>query len=77
VIHDNFHVVHYTAKLLHVHPRACILLKVDITKACDMVNWPFLLEMLRFIGFSRHWVNWISALLSRTSTRILLNGQPG
>jgi hypothetical protein len=36
-----------------------------------------LLELLEHLGFSRHWRNWISNLLSAASTRILLNGNPG
>jgi hypothetical protein len=34
------------------------------------------LEVLRHMGFGRQWRNWISIILS-TSTKILLNGQPG
>lgn len=52
-IHDNFRSVHLAAK--HLHARRCksILLKVDIAKAFDTVNWQFLLELLQHIGFSR------------------------
>jgi hypothetical protein len=40
---DNFMLVQQTAKLLHQHKLARILLKLDITKAFDSVSWPFLL----------------------------------
>jgi hypothetical protein len=54
-----------------------LLLKVDIAKAFDSVAWPFLLEVLQHIGFSRRWTNWISLLLSTASTKILVNGRTG
>jgi hypothetical protein len=73
-IHDNFRVVHAAAKLLHTCRHLCTLLKVDIAKAFDTVAWYFLLAMLRHMGFSRSWINWISLRLSMASTKILING---
>lgn len=49
-IHDNFILVQQTAKTLHRQKEPRILLKLDITKAFDSVPWPFLLEVLRFLG---------------------------
>ena len=76
-IHDNFRTVQLTCRLLHSVKRPSILLKVDIAKAFDTVSWAFLLELLEFMGFSRQWRDWLSALLSTASTKILLNGRPG
>lgn len=76
-IHDNFKAVQQTAKLLHARRHKSILLKVDIAKAFDTINWLFLLDLLRHLGFSRRWINWITFLLSSASTKILLNGNPG
>ena len=53
-----------------------MLIKVDIAKAFDSVAWPFLIEVLQHIGFSRRWTNWISILLSTASTRVLVNRRP-
>jgi hypothetical protein len=75
-IQDNFRFVHSEAKLLHAKHQACLLLKVDITKAFDSVTWSFLLEVLKFIGFPVVWSNWISTLLSTASMCIILNGVP-
>jgi hypothetical protein len=52
-------------------------LKVDIAKAFNSVGWPFLIEVLQHIGFSRRWTDWIAILLSTTSMRVLVNGRPG
>jgi hypothetical protein len=76
-IHDNFRAGQSTAKLLHARKRSFILYKIDIAKAFDTVTWAFLLDLLHFMGFSRRWINRVSALLSTSSTRILLNGWLG
>jgi hypothetical protein len=60
-IHDNFMTVQLgTAKLLHDRRWSCCLLKVDIAKAFNTVSWPFLFELLEFMGFSRRWIDWVA-----------------
>lgn len=76
-IHDNFKLVELAAKALHRHKKATILLKLDISKAFDTVDWSFLLQVLQAMGFGARWRDWISALISTASTSILLNGEPG
>jgi hypothetical protein len=77
LIHDNFRAVQLTAKLLHRKRKASALLKIDIVKGFDTVNWTFLLAVLKQLGFSRRCLNWISIVLSTASTKILVNGSPG
>jgi hypothetical protein len=72
-IQDNFRLVRGVAKVLHVRKR----LKLDITKAFDSVAWPFLLELLQHMGFTRKWRNWVAVLLSTASSKISLNGDHG
>ena len=57
--------------------RAAVLLKIDIAKAFDTVSWTFLLDVWRHMGFGQRWQDWISAILSTSSTKILLNSRPG
>ena len=47
----NFMLVQHTIKFLHQQKQARVLMKLDITKAFDSVSWPFLLEVLRNLGF--------------------------
>lgn len=49
-----------------------ILCKLDIEKAYDHVNWAFLIQILKGMGFGRNWLNWISFCTStmRFSTLI-------
>ena len=74
---DNFMLVQHTTKFLHQQKQSWVLLKLDITKAFDSVSWPFLLEVLRNLGFGIIWCDIISGLLASSSTQILLNGSPG
>ena len=77
ILHNNFKAARLTAKLLHRKKKECALQKIDISKVFDSVNWCFLLDLLSHMGFSRRWVNWISMILSSSSTRIICNGSPG
>ncbi|KAF8674304.1 hypothetical protein HU200_048128 [Digitaria exilis] len=76
-IHDNFKLVELATKALHKAKKASLLLKLDISKAFDTVDWSFLLHVLEAMGFGTRWRNWISALISTSSTCIILNGEPG
>jgi hypothetical protein len=51
-------------------------LKLDITKFFNTVDWSFLLEVLRKMGFGARLLPCIYALLSTASTHVLMNGSP-
>jgi hypothetical protein len=55
----------------------CLLLKLDITKAFDSVLWPFLIEVMKQLGFGQIWRDIICGLLASSATQVLLNGFPG
>jgi hypothetical protein len=74
-IQDNFRMVRGAAKLLHTRKKSLVLLKIDISKAFDLVFWPFLIKVLQFMGFPLRWTNWISVLLSTASSKVAINGQ--
>lgn len=76
-IHDNFMLVQCTARKLKALKEPTVMMKLDITKAFDSVQWPFLMEVLRALGFSDKWREWICGLLATSSTRIMVNGIPG
>jgi hypothetical protein len=74
---DIFMLVQETAKALHRQKEPRLLLKLDISKAFDSVSWPFLLEVLQHLGFGPTWCNILAKLLRSSSTRVLVNGEPG
>jgi hypothetical protein len=77
VMQDNFKAVQLSTKSLHKSKTPSALIKVDIAKAFDTVNWTFLLAILKHMGFSRRWLDWISLMLSTTSTKVVVNGSLG
>lgn len=54
-----------------------LFLKLDIAKAFDSVLWSYMLELLQRLGFGNRWREWITTLLSTTTSRFLLNGALG
>jgi hypothetical protein len=47
--------------------------KLDISKAFDSVRWDYLVSVIRQKGFPPKWCNWVAALLSSSTSRVLLN----
>jgi mannosylglycoprotein endo-beta-mannosidase len=75
-IQDNFLYVRGLARHYHRTKTSACLIKLDITKAFDSVSWEFLLELLSRRGFLARWTDWLSSILSSSSS-IMLNGCPG
>lgn len=50
------------------------MVKIDFSKAFDSLSWDFLIAVMRGCGFPERWVNWITAILSTSSSRIVVNG---
>lgn len=57
-------------------PPSC-LLKIDIRKAYDSVQWDFLEEMMLALKFPRKFVEWIMACVTTTSFFVTINGNGG
>jgi hypothetical protein len=76
-IHENFIFVQQVIKDLHKKGIPFLFIKLDIAKAFDSVNWPYLLEISTFLGFAQRRCNWLSSLWLTTSSSYLLNGQLG
>nr|GEV31370.1 putative ribonuclease H protein At1g65750 family [Tanacetum cinerariifolium] len=56
--------------------RKGIIFKVDFEKAYDCLNWRFLLDIMKRMGFGVKWCKWIESSLSSSSMSILVNGSP-
>jgi hypothetical protein len=50
------------------------VIKLDLSKAFDRVNWLYIRMLLIHLGFGLEFVNWIMACLNSVSFSILLNG---
>ncbi|KAG7546653.1 Zinc finger CCHC-type [Arabidopsis suecica] len=56
----------------NIEPRA--MLKVDIRKAFDSVNWDFILSALRALRIPEKFVGWISECITTPTFSVCLNG---
>ena len=51
-------------------------MKLDISKAYDRVEWPFLQGVMVKLGFPEKWINWVMGCVTTPSFSILINGKP-
>ena len=51
-------------------------LKLDMSKAYDQVEWYFLEELIRKMGFNERWINHIMGCVKIVSYFVLVNGEP-
>jgi mannosylglycoprotein endo-beta-mannosidase len=75
-IHDNYLYVCNLTRRFHHTKTATLLLKLDISKAFDLVRWDYLISFLAHRGFPTRWINWITSLLSSSTSMAMLNGVP-
>ena len=58
-ISDGIILVHEILHSIKSRKLPGMLVKQDIVKAYDKLNWQFIRKMLEAFGFSQNWVNWI------------------
>jgi hypothetical protein len=52
------------------------MLKLDLAKAFDRIEWSFIVSALRRQGFQDQFISLVHACISTTSLSILVNGEP-
>ncbi|KAL1549150.1 hypothetical protein AAHA92_17285 [Salvia divinorum] len=58
-------------------PTPNVAIKIDMAKAYDRVQWPFLLKILRHMGFSEEaWLGLIERCIGSCWFSVLVNGAP-
>ena len=53
-----------------------MMLKLDLSKAFDKLNWNFIGNMLEAFGFHQSWIRWITNLITMPLLLFMLNGVP-
>jgi hypothetical protein len=53
-----------------------MLIKLDLSKSFDSLNWNYIFNILATFGFSENWLQWVKSLISMTFFSILVNGSP-
>lgn len=73
---DGIILTHETIHSLKKSKQAGMLLKIDLSKAFDKLNWTYIKSVLIAFGFSPTWVRWIMTLVSSPLCFVLVNGIP-
>ncbi|XP_071728387.1 uncharacterized protein [Rutidosis leptorrhynchoides] len=73
---DGALIANETVDFLKAKKTKGLIFKVDFEKAFDSLNWKFLLDVMKCMGFGVKWRSWISSCLKSASVSILVNGSP-
>lgn len=73
---DGVLIANETMDFLKKTKKKSLIFKVDFEKAYDSLNWDFLSEIMRCMGFGSKWCKWVEACLQSASVSILVNGSP-
>ncbi|XP_074292350.1 uncharacterized protein LOC141619219 [Silene latifolia] len=78
IISDNvlvaFEIFHYMKNSKSTEGHMAI--KLDMAKAYDRVEWPFLQRILTVMGFDSAWINRVMECVQTVSFAVLINGTP-
>lgn len=78
-ITDNILITHETLQYLKISEamkRCAMVVKTDMSKAYDRIEWDFLERVLLQLGFDPVWVNWVMECVTTVSYSYLINGEP-
>ena len=70
---DGILIANETVDYLKKRKEKGLIFKVDFEKAYDSINWRFVIDIMKRMGFGGKWCNWISSCLSSATMSILVN----
>jgi hypothetical protein len=79
LISDNILAAYETLHTMHMRmwsKEGFTVIKLDMSKAYDRVEWNFLLAMMQRMGFDSKWIQLISMCVQTASYAVLINGVP-
>jgi hypothetical protein len=72
---DAIGTAHECIHNIRARKQKALILKLDLMKAYDCVNWDFLHMILVQTGFNVKTLNWIMSCVVRSSSLVLINGE--
>lgn len=75
LILDNVFTCYESMEWAQESKQNLVILLLDIEKAYDRVNWSFLKETMKKLGFSKNWINSTSTLYEGGKSSIIINRQ--
>jgi hypothetical protein len=79
LITDNVLVAYETLHTMHTRMRGkkgFMTVKLDMSKAYDMVEWGFLKDVMSKLGFEQRWIDLTMMCVTTVRYAIVINGQP-
>ena len=79
LISDNILVAFETLHSMNVHKSTKLgymVVKLDMSKAYDRVEWIFLERVMRKLGFNERWINLMMVCVKTIPYSVLVNGEP-
>jgi len=73
-IHEAIEVAQEGLHSLKIKKLKCVVIKIDLSKDFDRVNWLYIRMLLIHLGFGVAFMKWIMACLTSISFSILING---
>ena len=73
---DGIILSHEVIHSLKITKKPSMMLKLDLSKAFDKLNWNFIGKVQKAFGFDHSWIKWILILITTPFFSILINGIP-
>jgi hypothetical protein len=74
---DNVFLAYEAMEYAKETKQELIILMIDFEKTYDRVNWSFMKDTMKTLGFSEQWIDWTSIFYQGAEISVLVNGQPG
>jgi Reverse transcriptase (RNA-dependent DNA polymerase) len=69
----GFYYAQETTGLTAKQKHQIVVIKANIHKAFDSIEWPFIIQCLKASGFSERICNWIEFLILQGTSKVILN----
>jgi hypothetical protein len=73
-IGDNLRCIYDIIHYLNTHNKPGLLISIDFEKAFDSIDWSFMENVLREVGFKEDMCRWISAFYNNIKASVIVNG---